>query len=184
MINITYFVHGSTPDNENGRSSGNADVELSPLGEKQILELKEAVADSEFDLIVSSDLKRARRTAEVAFGGKAEIIFDPRLRECNYGEFTQHDEHEMDKLKREHIDQPFPNGESYKDVEGRIKSLLEDLAAKYPGKKIAFVAHQAPQLALEVLLNHKTWPEAFNQDWRNTKSYQHGWEYTSVSTNG
>jgi len=172
-------VHGSTPDNENSRSSGNFDIGLSPLGEKQILELKEAIANRQFDLIISSDLKRARRTTEVAFAGKAEIIFDPRLRECNYGDFTQHDAGEMDQLKRQHITQPFPRGESYKDVEVRIKNLLEELILKYPSKRIAFVAHQAPQLALEVLLNNKTWQEAFDQDWRNTKSYQHGWEYVA-----
>jgi len=176
-LQITYFVHGSTPDNETGRSSGNADVELSPLGERQALELKEAVANRRFDLVVCSDLKRAKRTAEVAFGGKAQIIYDARLRECNYGDFTQHEEQAMNRLKREHIEEPFPNGESYRDVEQRVKSLLDDLASKYAGKSIAFMAHQAPQLALEVLLHHKTWPEAFDQDWRNTKAYQHGWEY-------
>lgn len=179
-LNITYFVHGSTPDNENSRSSGNFDVELSPLGEQQALQLKEAVADRQFDVVICSDLKRARRTAEVAFDGKAEIVFDNRLRECDYGDFTRHDEHEMFRLKREHIEEPFPNGESYKDVEARIKSLLEDLKMKYDGKHIAFMSHQAPQLALEVLLNGKTWIEAFDTDWRNTKSYKHGWDYEAV----
>jgi len=39
------------------------------------------------------------------------------------------------------------------------------------------VAHQAPQLALEVILKNKTWERAIAEDWRNTKSWQPGWKY-------
>jgi broad specificity phosphatase PhoE len=40
-IKITYFVHGTTVDNEKEISSGWSDVELSDLGIKQSIELKE-----------------------------------------------------------------------------------------------------------------------------------------------
>jgi valyl-tRNA synthetase len=176
-VAITYFVHGSTLDNETGRSTGHADIGLSELGEKQALELKEAVKDRDFDIVICSDLKRAQRTAEVAFSGKAEIVTDARLRECDYGDMSQHETKTMDPEKLRRIYTPFPNGESYKDVETRMRALLADISEKYPGKKIAFVAHQAPQLALEVILNGKTWEEAFATDWRNTHSYQHGWSF-------
>jgi len=39
------------------------------------------------------------------------------------------------------------------------------------------VAHQAPQLALDVLLKGRTWPQAIAEDWRNKKAWQTGWEY-------
>ena len=39
------------------------------------------------------------------------------------------------------------------------------------------MGHQAPQLALEVLLNGKTWEQAFADDWRKTKAWKPGWEY-------
>ena len=48
---------------------------------------------------------------------------------------------------------------------------------KYDGKKIAIVAHRAPQLALEVITKNISWEEALENDWRKTKSWQPGWEY-------
>lgn len=76
------------------------------------------------------------------------------------------------------VDTPFPNGESYKDVEKRITSFVEYLRANHDGKHIAIVAHQAPQLALEVLLGGKTWRQAIEEDWRKQKAWKPGWEYT------
>lgn len=63
-----------------------------------------------------------------------------------------------------------PNGESYEDVKLRIHDFLTFLKNNYDGKKIGIVAHKAPQLALDVLLNGKTWEEAFREDWRKKKS--------------
>jgi hypothetical protein len=54
---------------------------------------------------------------------------------------------------------------------------LGDLIKNYDGKHIAIVGHKAPQLALDVLLKGMAWEEAFETDWRKTKSWQAGWEY-------
>ena len=70
-----------------------------------------------------------------------------------------------------------PNGESYKMVKDRIASFLADAKRDYEGKHIAIVGHKAPQLALDVLLKGMTWEEAFETDWRKTKSWQPGWRY-------
>ena len=77
----------------------------------------------------------------------------------------------------DYIDAPFPRGESYKDVEKRMAGFLADLKQNYDGKHVAIVAHQAPQLALDVLLMGKTWQQAITEDWRKTKAWQPGWEY-------
>jgi alpha-ribazole phosphatase/probable phosphoglycerate mutase len=45
------------------------------------------------------------------------------------------------------------------------------------GAHIAIVAHQAPQLALEVIAKGKTWEEAIKTDWRKTGAWQPGWIY-------
>jgi len=50
----------------------------------------------------------------------------------------------------------FPGGESYEDVKTRIADFINFLKENYEGKHIAIVAHKAPQLALDVLLNGKT----------------------------
>ncbi len=176
MINITYFVHGTTIDNENNIATGQLPGELSELGKKQMLELKNMIADKKFDAVFCSDLKRAIDSAELTFGNKYKIITDKRLRECNYGDYSGASDNFKDNMT-DFIDRPFPNGESYKDVEKRLADFLQNISKKYNNKHIAIVAHQAPQLALEVLLNHKSWPEAISTDWRKTKSWQAGWVY-------
>jgi len=176
MLTITYFVHGTTTDNENDIATGQLPGELSELGKRQQLELKNMVADKKFDAVFCSDLKRAVDSAEITFGDKYKIIIDKRLRECDYGDYNGAQDSFKDNMT-DFVDKPFPNGESYKDVEKRMADFLQDISKKYKNKHIAIVAHQAPQLALEVLLNHKSWPEAIASDWRKTKSWQAGWSY-------
>ncbi len=176
-IKIIYFVHGTTTDNENEISTGHAHGELSELGIQQAKELGELIKDEQFDAVFSSDLKRAVQSAELGFGDKYKIITDERLRECNYGDLNEGSENDV--IYEDHINEPFPNGENMKDVEKRLTNFLEFLKNNYDDKHIAILAHKAPQLALEVLLNNKTWNEAIETDWRKTKSWQPGWKYNT-----
>jgi broad specificity phosphatase PhoE len=173
---ITYFVHGTTIDNEKDIATGWFPGELSLKGIKQARELGNLVKDKHFDVVFCSDLQRAVDSAELGFGNKYEIIPDARLRECNYGDNNG----KLNEFKNdlaEYINNPFPNGESYRDVEKRVKDFLTTLNQNYPGKHIAIVAHHGPQLALDVLLKGKTWEEAIKEDWRNTNAWKPGWEY-------
>jgi broad specificity phosphatase PhoE len=178
VVNITYFVHSTSVYNEKKIMAGWVDVELSELGKKQSLELRELTKHMKFDAIFCSDLKRAYETAKTAFGERFKIIVDKRLRECNYGDMGGTSSELVDSLGSfDFINKPFPNGESYKDVEKRIRSFLKDLLQNYAGKHIAIVAHQAPQLSLEVITKGKTWEQAIKEDWRMKKAWQPGWEY-------
>jgi broad specificity phosphatase PhoE len=174
---ITYFVHGTTTDNEKHISSGWSDVELSDLGIKQSQELAAQTAEKYFDAVFTSDLKRAIKSAEITWGDKYKIIADPRLRECNYGDLNGKPSDIVEPLQEKSISTPMPNGESYEMVKDRIQSFLDDLKRDYDGKHIAIVAHKAPQLALDVLLKGMTWEDAFTTDWRKTKQWKPGWEY-------
>lgn len=177
-VNITYFVHGTTTDNEQRVASGWKDAELSALGITQSRELGEKTKDTKFDVVFSSDLKRAYDSAVLAFSERGvPIIKDARLRECNYGEYNGKPEAIVEPLAEHSIAEPFPKGESYEDVKRRIAEFLRFVRHDYDGKTVAVVAHKAPQLALDVLLTGKTWAQAFAGDWRKTKSWQAGWEY-------
>jgi len=176
-INITYFVHGTTTDNEKEISSGWSDVELSDLGRKQSKDLAEKVKDRVFDFVFCSDLKRAIESAEIVFSKRIEIIQDKRWRECNYGDFNGKSSPIVEPMQEENITKKFPNGESYEDVKARIQDFLNFLKDNYEGKSVAILAHKAPQLALDVLLKGKTWEQAFAEDWRKKKAWQPGWEY-------
>lgn len=176
-VKITYFVHGTTKDNEDKISSGWSDVELSDLGVKHINELKEKVKDKNFDVVFCSDLKRARKSAELIWGGKVKIISDNRLRECNYGELNGKSSEIVEPMQEKMILEKFPNGESYEDVKQRVSDFLEMLKKNYKDKNVAILSHKGPQLALDVLLKGKNWEQAFKEDWRHTKSWQPGWRH-------
>lgn len=177
MVEITYFVHGTTTDNEADRATGWLPGELSAAGKHQARELGQTVADQTFDAVFCSDLQRAIDSAELGFGDKYQIIQDQRLRECDYGDFNGGAASKFKDKMIDYVDTPFPTGESYKEVEERMADFLAMLKQEYNGKHIAIVAHQGPQLAFDVLLGGKTWPQAINEDWRRTKAWQPGWDY-------
>lgn len=177
MINITYFVHGTTADNEKEISSGWSDVALSEKGVKQSIDLKDQIKGKKFDVVFCSDLQRAVQSAKMTFENEVPIIIDKRLRECDYGKFNGQASSIVEPMQEKCIVEKFPDGESYEDVKKRIADFLEFLKKNYDGKSVAFVAHKAPQLALDVLLKGKTWEQAFAEDWRKRKAWQPGWEY-------
>ncbi|HLC85954.1 MAG TPA: histidine phosphatase family protein [Candidatus Nanoarchaeia archaeon] len=177
-VKITYFVHGTTTDNEKEISSGWSDAELSELGIKQSIELKKLIKEKKFDAVLCSDLKRAVHSARLAFAGSVKIIYDKRLRECNYGNYNGKLSEIVEPMQEQNIIKKFPNGESYEDVKKRIENFLNYLKKNFEGKHIAIVSHKAPQLALDVLLKNKTWKEAFEEDWRKKKAWKPGWKYS------
>ncbi len=177
-IKITYFVHGTTTDNENNVSSGWKDVELSERGVRQSEELLAKISEQKFDSIFCSDLKRAIDSAHITWGESGmPIMKDERLRECNYGDYNGMSSDIVEPMQEINIETKFPNGESYNEVKERIESFLNFLKENYEGKHIAIVAHKAPQLCLDVILKGMTFEQAFASDWRKTKSWQPGWEY-------
>ena len=173
MIKIVYYVHGTTLDNINKLCSGWKDVDLSEKGIEEAKSLSTKTKYT-FDILFTSDLKRAIDSSNLAFPNITKIQ-DNRLRECNYGD--------LDGLSKslvkyeEHIDLPFSNGESLKDVENRMRNFIKYLKDNYEGNTVGIVAHRAPQLALEVILNNMTWDEAIDNDWRKTGAWQPGWVY-------
>ena len=176
-VNITYFVHGTTSDNEDGLSSGWKDVELTQLGREHAKANIKGTEGKQFAAAFCSDLKRAVESTQIIFGQSIPIIQDERLRECNYGDYNGKDSEIVEPLQEENITKRFPNGESYDDVKARIQDFLDFLKQNYNGKRVAIVAHKAPQLALDILLKDKTWEQAFAEDWRKKKAWQPGWEY-------
>ncbi|EKE18483.1 MAG: hypothetical protein ACD_9C00320G0001, partial [uncultured bacterium] len=137
MIKITYFVHGTTVDNENNVSSGWFDAELSEKGIQQAIKLRELIEDKYFDVVFCSDLQRAIKSAQLTYGDTVKIIQDERLRECNYGEYNTKSSEIVEPMQEENITKSFPGGESYEDVKARIGEFLEYLKANFDNKSVA-----------------------------------------------
>ena len=173
MLTIIFEAHGTTFDNEARLASGFNDISLSPLGVEQSKEMGKRYDNDNFDVIFCSDLQRAYKSAEYAVGNKYKIIKDARLRECDYGDFTQHPGEEVEKMKPFRITEPFPNGESYMQTTARMKSFLDDLKKNYDGKKVMIIGHRATQYGIENYINGVSLEQLTTQKFK----WQPGWKY-------
>ena len=90
-VKIIYFVHGTTTDNINHKSTGWLHGKLSEKGIEQSIRLREQIDLNEIDLVISSDLKRAIDSAKYTFKDSKVILHDKRIRECNYGDLNGKD---------------------------------------------------------------------------------------------
>lgn len=134
---------------------------LTPRGRRQIKRVLKKLKKEKIDLIFSSDLERAKETAEIiAKELKKEIIFDKRLREIKAGEFEGKSIQEYQnfwKSWEERFWKKPKGGENFLDVQKRLFSFFEDLERKYQGKTILIVSHQAPLFALRAFFEN--WSE-------------------------
>ncbi len=141
--------HGQTEWNRIGRYQGQADEPLNAAGIAQAHELASRLANEPFDAIVSSDLSRARQTAEIIAGTLGmSIILDPRLREIDQGEwegmyFTDLVSRFEQELLKHHGDPSIgpPGGETVTQVAIRANAAADDIARNYPGGKVLVVSH-------------------------------------------
>ena len=78
--------HGETAWTSSGQHTGRTDIALTERGETDARELRARLQDMSFAKVLTSPLRRARRTAELAgFGERAEP--DPDLMEWDYGAY-------------------------------------------------------------------------------------------------
>ena len=168
-MKIQYIVHSTTLDNQSNIVSGWHDCPLSPLGIEQARNLHLQLQSLEVGSLYTSSLTRAKQTAEILFPN-AHIQEDNRLKEINYGLFTHKAKHFIDDQRKNYIAERFPEGESYLDVEERMRQFLLN---NQHIPLLTIISHQAAQLALEVICHGTSWENAFLNDWRLVKG---GWK--------
>ncbi|MFC1640899.1 histidine phosphatase family protein [Patescibacteria group bacterium] len=174
MINIIFETHSTTTDNEEHVSSGTYDVGLSETGTEQAKNLGERRKNDMFDAIYCSELQRSYLTAEIAFEGRdIPIIRDARLNELDYGDMTRYPSGEVHPARAEHITEPYPNGESYKQAADRMYKFLQELLAERDEQKILIIGHRQTQYSLEHYLRKVSLKEAITNPW----TWQPGWDY-------
>lgn len=88
MTTIGFIRHGSTEWNRLGKLQGQLDTDLTDEGREQARLLGIRLANESWDGIISSDLKRAKETAQIMskLSGIPIIGMDNRLRERRYGQ--------------------------------------------------------------------------------------------------
>jgi broad specificity phosphatase PhoE len=167
---ILYFEsHATSIDNDAGIASGHADAPLSPLGLRQAAEMTARYRT--LSQVWCSDLERSWRTAEIAFGGRAPVMRDARLREVDFGDMTRTSAAAIEPARDAYVTTPYPRGESYEDVCHRIREFLEDMVDSAEPQLI--VGHRATWYALEHLLACRNLTDVVTAPWR----WQPGWRY-------
>jgi broad specificity phosphatase PhoE len=147
-LQLIYETHSITVDNERGIATGWLPGELSEQGRRLAADLGERRRD--VDVVFSSDLRRAVQTVELS-GLTAPHFQDWRLRECDYGELNGAAGEKL-APRRPRVDEPFPGGQSYRDVVDLTRSFLTDIKRLYDGRRVLVVAHSANRWSLQHLL--------------------------------
>jgi broad specificity phosphatase PhoE len=174
-VEIIYEAHSTTTDNEAGISTGWLPGRLSARGRREAGELGKRYHDQGIAAVFSSDLDRSVETARIAFPeGRPPIHQDVRLRECDYGDLNGRPSRLVAARRARHLDEPFPGGQSYRQVLAATDAFLCDLARDWDGRKVLLIAHTANQWALHCLLAGASLQDLLDIPF----TWQPGWSYT------
>lgn len=123
------------------------DGTLNETGILQAQRLAHRLKNEEFKYIYVSDLKRAVDTAKEIqiYHPHAELLLAPELRERNLGIYEGGPREQWKKAMKEspvpfHAFQP-EQGESYQELQERIKQFFQQLSEKHPEDNVLLVAH-------------------------------------------
>ncbi len=124
-----YLVrHGATLWSVSGRHTGRTDLPLTPQGEAEATQLGPILWPLQPQVVLSSPLARARRTAELSGFGE-RIRIDPDLSEWDYGQYEGKTTLEIcrDNPGWDLFRDGVPQGESLEDVTRRVRRILAKL---------------------------------------------------------
>lgn len=166
-----YLVrHGQTDWNKVHKITGQSDIPLNDEGKLQAKELSKSLQDVHFDAIFSSDLIRAKQTAEILAAERQLAIETSHLmRERNFGSIEGHATDELralidsyrklsDKEINAHkIDEAY---ESNDELIGRVITFLREVSVAYMGKKVLIVTHGSVLRTLLIHLGYATLQDA------------------------
>jgi len=153
-----YLVrHGETDWNRKGIYQGQEDIPLNEKGKEEARNLALALKGIEISSIYSSDLKRAKETAEIIAKslGIQTVIYKESLREMNFGEWTGKSVFEMEEnsaLFQLWSKDPWnispPGGETLSGLADRVRGEIEEIFLNHQGQNILVIIHAGPIKAI------------------------------------
>jgi alpha-ribazole phosphatase len=152
--------HGETFYNAQDRLTGQSDVPLNPLGERQAVALGDSLATEHLDAIVTSDLERTRVTARaIAQNHGLPVQEDIDLRELAFGEWEGYtfdevlarDANLVSLWRADPSKYAPPGGETVAQLRDRCARALTRWQTRYPEASVVWVTHGA---LIGVLLCH------------------------------
>lgn len=168
MPRLTLVRHGESQWNLENRFTGWVDIDLSPKGECEAAAAGHVLKGVPVDVLFTSVLKRAMRTAEIACAEAGihdiPVHRDQALNERHYGDLQGLNKAETaEKFGAEQVhvwrrsyDVPPPNGESLKDTQARVAPYFESRIVPLlrDGKNVLVVAHGNSLRALVMFVEH------------------------------
>jgi broad specificity phosphatase PhoE len=159
--------HGETDWNRERRFQGHADQPLNATGREQAEALAAELADEGIELIYTSDLSRARETAEIiAARLGAEVVPMRELREIDVGDWQglswpEIEERFPDGAQKWHeTGQGWANGETYDELGVRVVAALRKIAAAHPDRRVLVVGHGGTFRATRAFIEGVSVPES------------------------
>ena len=158
MTTLLLVRHGETDWNRDGRWQGGSDTSLNDLGREQARSLAEGL-DGNIDVVYSSDLARARQTAEiVAEKLGLGVRVDPRLRERGFGSWEGLTTPEIEvRFAEAHRRWRAGEGagaddaEPFEDFSARVNRFLADVLRLHPGEEVLVISHGGSIRAIHAL---------------------------------
>lgn len=142
MTKIGFVRHGNTNWNIEKRAQGHSHNPLNETGLKQAHAVGKRLAQENWDVIISSDLLRARQTAEIiASYLDKPVSFDKRLREISRGQIEGTVEAERIEKWGKDWRKLDLGGETLKQLRARGVQFVQDTLKQYEGKRILVVTH-------------------------------------------
>ena len=153
-MQIVLVRHGATDWNLEHRCQGSSDRDLSDVGLRQAEEIAARLRQETIHGIYSSDLKRARRTAEVISAHHSlPVIIEKSIRELDHGhlegltfnEIKQNHGEFLLRWRSEPAELQVPGGERLADVAERAWLGLHQIVTRHePSDTIVVVSHNFP----------------------------------------
>lgn len=147
---ILAIRHGETAWNRETRIQGHLDIPLNEVGQAQARRVAAALQGEPIDVIYSSDLCRARQTAEaIATSTGAPLRIERDLRERAFGVFEGLTWNEIaerwpdhsERWRRRDLDFAAEGGENLVRFSARCVPAVERLAQAHPGQTLVIVTH-------------------------------------------
>jgi broad specificity phosphatase PhoE len=158
MTGLWLVRHGQTDWNIQGRYQGQADMPLNEAGIIQAEDAAARLADLPIAAVYSSDLSRAKRTAEIVAARLGlPVEEDVRLREIHQGEWqgllvseiASRYASEVSRFRSSPTTARAPGGETVAEVAARLRAAADDISRANPGQQVLVVSHG---LALATLI--------------------------------
>lgn len=143
MIKIGFVRHGVTDWNKERRAQGHSDVPLNAEGRLEAEKLAGRLQGERWDVIYTSDLARAKKTAETIRNKmkKVPIYFDSRLREVSRGLMEGTTEAERTAKWGPNWRELDLDMENMDEVLARAYSVMEHMIREQNGKNVLVVSH-------------------------------------------